>query len=77
MMPVTFISGMFDYVPPHSTIGHIAALFPVSHILQALLRAFGLPGATGPLWEHLGVVALWGVVCGVVAVRRFRWAPRR
>jgi len=77
MMPITFISGMFEYVPPHSTIGRIASLFPVSHLLQALLRAFGLPGATGPLWEHLGVVALWGVVGGAVAVRRFRWAPHR
>src|SRR5207237_4866767 len=34
MMPVTFISGMFDYVPPHSAIGHVAAVFPVSHLLQ-------------------------------------------
>ena len=77
MMPVTFISGMFDYVPPNSAIGRVASVFPVSHLLQAELRAFGLPGSSGVLWEHLAVIAVWGVVCGVVAARRFRWAPHR
>lgn len=77
MMPVTFISGMFDYVPPTSTIGRIAALFPVSHLLQLLLRAFDLPGGTGSLWAHLGVVTAWGAGGAVVAARRFRWAPTR
>jgi len=77
MMPITFISGMFDYVPPHTAIGRIAALFPVSHLLQLMLRAFDLPGSTGSLVAHLAVVSAWGVGGAVIAARRFRWAPSR
>lgn len=77
MMPITFISGMFDYVPPHTVIGRIAALFPVSHLLQLMLRAFDLPGSTGSTWAHVAVVVAWGAACAVVAARRFRWAPSR
>jgi len=38
---------------------------------------------TGPLsrhagadWRHLAVLAAWGVIGAIVAVRRFRWDPR-
>jgi ABC-2 type transport system permease protein len=30
----------------------------------------------GADWPHLAVLAAWGIVGGVVAVRRFRWDPR-
>jgi ABC-2 type transport system permease protein len=33
--------------------------------------------AHGWNWGDLAVVAAWGVVGAVVAVRRFRWDPRR
>jgi ABC-2 type transport system permease protein len=33
--------------------------------------------AHGWSWGDLAVVAAWGVVGAIVAVRRFRWDPRR
>jgi ABC-2 type transport system permease protein len=77
VMPVTFISGTFQYVPPDSLLGRIGGLFPVRHILDVSLEAFDLPGSPGAVWRHLAVIVAWTAVAGVVAVRRFRWAPRR
>ena len=33
-------------------------------------------GHTGTDWRQLGVVAAWGGVGAIVAVRRFRWVPK-
>jgi ABC-2 type transport system permease protein len=33
--------------------------------------------AHGWAWDDLAVVAIWGVVGAIVAVRFFRWDPRR
>jgi ABC-2 type transport system permease protein len=41
---------------------------------QALLASFGPHG--GPGWQHLAVLAAWGVAGSLVAIRRFRWNPR-
>lgn len=76
MLPITFISGAFQYVPAGSSLGRVAGLFPVRHLVVATLESFGV-ASEGPLWHHLAVVAAWGVGATVVAVRRFRWAPSR
>jgi hypothetical protein len=31
---------------------------------------------SGWRWDHLAVVALWGLAGVLVAVRRFQWEPR-
>ena len=74
MLPVAFISGAFQYVQPGSAIGRVADVFPLRHILLLTLRAFDVPGGNGSVWPHLAVVAAWGAMGAVVAVRRFRWA---
>ena len=76
MLPLTFISGIFQYIDGGSFLARVADVFPMRHLLLADMVAFGIhdDGATA---GHLGVVAAWMVVGLVVAVRRFRWAPHR
>lgn len=76
MLPIAFISGTFQYIPPDSALARVADLFPVRHIVLATMDSFGLPG-TGSLAVHLAVIAAWGAAGAVLAVRRFRWAPSR
>lgn len=76
-----FTSGTFFPVNPHSVIGKAAAYFPVAHLNTAMVTCFLPYGPHGLLhgfaWRDLGVVAIWGAVGCVVAVRRWRWEPRR
>ncbi|MFE1444516.1 hypothetical protein [Streptomyces sp. NPDC058739] len=53
----------------------IAGALPARPFNEALLRAI-TTDLTGLPWRDLGVLALWGAVGAVVAVRRFRWDPR-
>ena len=73
LLPVLFISGVFQVVPNDSVMAHIAAAFPVRHLFQSTLDVYAGDGIP---WLHLLVVIAWGALGGVVAVRRFRWEPR-
>jgi len=79
ILPLYFFSGVFipnDDIPaPMQRIGDV---FPVKHVFEALLTAFD-PSTTGAgiAGADLAVVAAWGVAGALVAVRRFRWAPRK
>jgi ABC-2 type transport system permease protein len=78
ILPLYFISGVFI---PLSTmpswLTDIASYFPVRHLAESLLTAYN-PYSTGNgiAWSDLGVVALWGVIGLLVALRRFTWLPR-
>lgn len=78
-LPLYFISGVFvpnEGVPDWvSTVGN---LFPVSHLNQALQESFD-PFADGPAWpwNHWLVIAAWGAVAGMIALKSFRWTPNR
>jgi ABC-2 type transport system permease protein len=78
ILPLYFISGVFI---PLSTMPHwltdIASYFPVRHLAESLLTAYN-PYTTGNgiAWTDLGVVAAWGVIGLLVALRRFSWLPR-
>jgi len=76
-----FTSGTFFPVSPHSTLGKIAGYFPVAHLNSAMVYAFLPLGPHGPThgfrWHDLGVIALWGAGAVAVAIRRWRWEPRR
>jgi ABC-2 type transport system permease protein len=73
LFPLLFLSG--TYLPIHSALlNRITGWLPVRPFNEAL---------TGPLvmhagvdWSHLAVLAGWGVLGAVVAIRRFRWDPR-
>jgi ABC-2 type transport system permease protein len=78
VLPLYFISGVFvpdDTIP--DWLLHVADVFPIRHLAQALLEAYD-PATTGSglAAGHLLVVAAWGVAGLVVAARRFRWTPQ-
>jgi ABC-2 type transport system permease protein len=71
-------SGLYFPIKPGSTLANISGYFPVRHLITALLASFNLPPGSNPwAWHDLGVMAIWGVAGVIVAVRRWRWAPRR
>jgi ABC-type polysaccharide/polyol phosphate export permease len=54
----------------------IGELLPLSHLIRLSRDVIAF---NEPLWDHLGnvaVVAAWGLVGLVVALRGFRWEPR-
>ena len=78
VLPLYFFSGVFipiEDLPRGMRL--IGDIFPVKHLFEALLTAFN-PATSGAGIEldHLAMLALWGVVGLVVAVRTFAWAPR-
>ncbi len=79
ILPLLFISEVF--IPSQNTpdwLDVIANAFPVLHFSDALQAAYN-PFETGPAfeWVHLAVIAAWGVVGMVLALRFFTWEPRR
>ncbi len=77
-LPLYFISGVFI---PETEIPvgvlHFADLFPVRHFFEAFFAAWDpLTTGAGFEWGHLAIVAGWGLVGLVLAIRFFRWTPR-
>jgi ABC-2 type transport system permease protein len=76
-LPLSFISGAFfseDTFP--EALQALASLLPLSHLIQ-LTRDVMVFDDT--VWDHLdnvAVIAAWGLIGLVVAVRGFRWEPR-
>jgi len=79
LLPIVFISGTFFPVDPTSILAKIAEYFPVRHFITAMFSSFdpARMSATGIEGTDLIIMAAWGAVALVVAVRRFRWEPRR
>jgi ABC-2 type transport system permease protein len=76
-LPLSFISGIFIPVSslPH-WLADIGKVFPIYPFAAALVACYN-PHTTGSglSWIHLGLLALWGIVGLMVAVRRFSWLP--
>jgi ABC-2 type transport system permease protein len=79
LLPLYFLSGVFI---PESEIPRgvlqVADLFPVRHFFEAFYAAYS-PTTVGAgfEWGHLAVVAAWGALGLALAIRYFRWTPRR
>lgn len=73
VLPLLFISGVFDEVPAGSVLDRVADVFPVSHLFAATLAASAESGATS---RHLLIVAAWGLGGAALAAATFRWQPR-
>ena len=78
VLPLYFISGIF--VPKgqlSGTLKDIARAFPVSHLDNALFKAFD-PSTTGSgiAGTDLLIVAVWGVAALIIALWRFSWSPQ-
>jgi ABC-2 type transport system permease protein len=73
-----FLAGLWFPLPAHSGLAKFSSYLPVRHLILAIDRPFFGAGAGSPwAWHDLLVVALWGAGAALVAVRRFRWTPRR
>ena len=78
IFPLLFISGTFGTVSDTSAVGRIANVFPVRHLLKAMVKVFSPFEAGNAIgWSHLAVLVAWAVVGTLIAVRRFRWEPNR
>jgi ABC-2 type transport system permease protein len=78
LLPLYFLSGVFipeNEIP--SGVLHFADAFPVRHFFQGFFETFD-PRTVGAgfEWGNLAVVAAWGLVGLLVAIRRFDWTPR-
>jgi ABC-2 type transport system permease protein len=78
LFPLLFISGTFSPISHTTTLGRIAAVFPVRHLIDSMQAVFNVaPGGTGVVAQHVAILLAWGVGGLIVAVWRFRWEPRR
>ena len=77
VLPLSFVSDIFipsDHAP--DWMQTIADIFPIKHFAQAMLASFD---PSFREWSNVDliVVAIWGVVGLVAAIRFFSWEPRR
>jgi ABC-2 type transport system permease protein len=78
LLPLYFLSGVFI---PESEIPDgvlsFADIFPIRHFFEAFFAAWN-PATTGSgfEWGDLAIVAAWGVVFLLIALKTFRWTPR-
>jgi ABC-type multidrug transport system permease subunit len=54
----------------------VGAVFPLKNLQNALTAAWD-PAGPVVAWGNLAVLAAWFVAAGALAVRFFRWDPRR
>jgi ABC-2 type transport system permease protein len=79
VLPLYFLSGVF--IPQNEIpdgVLNFADAFPIRHFFEAMFTAWD-PNTTGSGFElgHLAVVAAWGLLGLAIAIRFFRWEPRR
>jgi ABC-2 type transport system permease protein len=77
-LPVIFISGVFydvDTAPQFIT--DIARVLPLTHLIDGVTAALVTGASLSDQLGHLAVVAVWGVVGAIFAVRGFSWESRR
>jgi ABC-2 type transport system permease protein len=72
-----FLSGLWFPIKSGSTLAQISSWFPIRHFIIAVFTPFDAQGVSPWAWHDLAIVAIWGTIGCVVAIRRFRWAPRR
>jgi ABC-2 type transport system permease protein len=73
-----FLSGLWFPLKPGSGLAQFSAYFPVHHFISAVFAPFNTQRGASPwAWHDLLIVAIWGVVGAIVAVRRWKWSPRR
>ncbi len=79
LLPLVFISGTFFPIDQTSVLAKIASYFPVRHFISSMFNAFdpGHLSSSGFSGNDLIIMAAWGVAGLLIAVRRFRWEPRR
>lgn len=73
-----FLSGLWFPLKAHSGLATFSDYFPVRHFILAVSAPFEFQRGVSPwAWHDLLVVVIWGAAATVIALRRFRWSPRR
>ena len=78
LLPMAFISNVFlDTGDSPEWIKNVGDIFPLKHFVTPMQDAFS-PFTTDAAWRwgDLAVLAAWGVVGAVVALRYFKWEPK-
>jgi ABC-2 type transport system permease protein len=77
-LPVIFISGVFfEAEDAPSLIRDVAEALPLKHLIDGLSGAMVSGAGLTDNLVALGVLAVWGVLGSVLAVRGFSWDARR
>jgi ABC-2 type transport system permease protein len=78
VLPTLFISNVFIQMEnAPDWLNTISYVLPVRHFADAMLELYADGAAAGVPWGAIGVIGLWGVAGVVLALRFFRWEPRR
>jgi ABC-type multidrug transport system permease subunit len=73
---LAFISDIFIVQLP-DWLDSVGWVFPLKHFVNAVADGFNpFLAGNGIYWDHLAVMAAWGIVGVVVALLLFRWEPR-
>lgn len=73
-----FLGGLWFPLTSGSTLARISNYFPIHPFIVACFDPFyARPGISAWAWHDLWVMAIWGAVGLVVALRQFRWEPHR
>ena len=73
-----FLSGLWYPLKPGSALAKVSDYFPVRHMIQAVFAPFDERPHVSPWsWHDLLVMGIWGVISAAIALRRFRFEPRR
>jgi ABC-type multidrug transport system permease subunit len=76
LLPLSFFSDVFMIGNMPEWMGTIGSLFPLRHFVHGLASALN-PAGVSVGWDNFAVMSAWLVVAAVVAVRWFRWEPKR
>lgn len=72
---LAFISDVFIVTLP-DWLDSVGWVFPLKHFVNAVADGFNpFIAGSGIYWDHLAVMAAWGVAGVLVALRFFRWEP--
>ncbi|HEX9343832.1 MAG TPA: ABC transporter permease [Actinomycetota bacterium] len=76
-LPIAFVSDIFYPTNNAPTWVKTAGdIFPVKHFAIAMEAAFSpFTKGSGFEWNHLRVIAIWGIAAAIFAFRRFKWEP--
>ncbi|MEX0682594.1 MAG: ABC transporter permease [Dehalococcoidia bacterium] len=79
ILPLLFISNVFiPMEDPPAWLDFVGDVFPVKHFAAALQTSYDpAQGGAGFEWVDLAIIAAWGVIGTVLAVRFFSWEPRQ
>ncbi|HUF05784.1 MAG TPA: ABC transporter permease [Candidatus Binatia bacterium] len=78
ILPVLFISNVFIQMEnAPGWLDTVSHALPVRHFADAMMALYASGADAGMPWMELGVIAAWGVIGVLAALRFFSWEPRR